>query len=89
MGEAFDATCQDCGTVSNVSLGRGFTFLLQHCEACGKPKALSLREKIDPDDDTFDTCECGGRLSFDAPPRCPDCRSTDLEPIEGTHVLYD
>jgi Zn finger protein HypA/HybF involved in hydrogenase expression len=24
-------------------------------------------------------CRCGGRYRFDAPPRCPKCRSTDIE----------
>jgi hypothetical protein len=89
VGEAFDATCKDCGTVSHVSLGGGFTFVMLHCETCGKPKTISLREPIDPDDDAYGVCECGGGLSHDALPRCSNCRSVDLEPIEGTHVLYD
>jgi predicted Zn-ribbon and HTH transcriptional regulator len=33
-------------------------------------------------------CRCGGNLRFDAPPRCPRCRSTDL--AEGkVSMLYD
>jgi hypothetical protein len=33
-------------------------------------------------------CRCGGRYRFDAPPRCPKCRSTDFE--QGPMgVLYD
>ena len=33
---------------------------------------------------------CGGRFRFDAPPRCPKCRSTELEPDpEGEIERYD
>jgi predicted Zn-ribbon and HTH transcriptional regulator len=33
-------------------------------------------------------CECGGKLSFDAPARCPKCGSTQIE--EGPEIVcYD
>ncbi len=33
---------------------------------------------------------CGGRFRFDAPPRCPKCRSTELEPDpDGSVTMYD
>jgi len=32
------------------------------------------------------TCGCGGRFRFDAPPRCPECRSTDI--AEGEVMMY-
>ncbi len=36
----------------------------------------------------FRRCKCGGRYRFDAPPRCPDCRSTDI--VEGDVTMcYD
>jgi len=28
-------------------------------------------------------CDCGGDYTFDAPPRCSECRSTRLEKVEG------
>jgi len=35
-------------------------------------------------------CECGGRFRFDAPPRCPSCRSTDVRrDPEGQSICYD
>jgi len=34
-------------------------------------------------------CKCGGTFRFDAPPRCPKCKSTDLEDDPGMMVLYD
>jgi DNA-directed RNA polymerase subunit M/transcription elongation factor TFIIS len=33
-------------------------------------------------------CRCGGRLTFDAPPRCPACSSTEIELGQPWH-LYD
>ena len=33
-------------------------------------------------------CRCGGRYRFDAPPRCPRCRSPEVEEGE-INVLYD
>ena len=35
------------------------------------------------------TCKCGGKFSFEAPPRCPRCRSDRYERIGGTITLYD
>jgi len=33
---------------------------------------------------------CGGHFRFDAPPRCPKCRSTEVEYDEnGPSVMYD
>jgi hypothetical protein len=35
-------------------------------------------------------CECGGSYKFDAPPRCPKCRSTELEYDPARpHIMYD
>ncbi len=41
---------------------------------------------------TLEPCPCGGRFRYDAPPRCPDCRSTselwDKDPtVSG--MFYD
>ncbi len=36
----------------------------------------------------FRTCKCGGRYRFDAPPRCPTCRSPDITKGEVT-LYYD
>ena len=41
---------------------------------------------------TLDPCACGGRFRYDAPARCPACRSThevwDRDP-KASHVFYD
>lgn len=35
-------------------------------------------------------CSCGGSFKFDAPPRCPKCRSTKLEyDPRGSSLMYD
>lgn len=33
-------------------------------------------------------CKYGGRFTFDAPPRCPECRSTKIQESDIT-VMYD
>jgi hypothetical protein len=33
-------------------------------------------------------CKCGGKYTFDAPPRCPKCQSTRIEEGKIT-MLYD
>lgn len=34
--------------------------------------------------------KCGGQFRFDAPPRCPKCRSTELESDpDGPNIMYD
>ena len=35
-------------------------------------------------------CECGGAYRFDAPPRCPECRSANLrKDPEARRICYD
>ena len=41
---------------------------------------------------TLELCACGGRFTYDAPARCPGCRSTDDqwdEDLHGAHIFYD
>jgi len=40
----------------------------------GEP--LSRRDYRAAAEATLDSCPCGGRFSYDAPARCPNCRST-------------
>lgn len=90
MGQAFEATCLDCGELFEVNLGGGFFFMLLHCEVCGKPKSVNLRKEIDPEAaDPWGRCRCGGEFSHDAPPRCPKCHSTNYEEIPGTEIITD
>lgn len=34
-------------------------------------------------------CKCGGHYKFDAPPRCPKCRSEDITKESRPHIFYD
>lgn len=35
-------------------------------------------------------CNCGGDYKFDAPPRCPKCRSTETDPdFDEGIIMYD
>lgn len=50
-------------------------------------------ESMSPEDyfdavEGFRKCDCGGRLSFDAPPRCPRCGSLEITLGEVT-ACYD
>ncbi len=41
-------------------------------------------------EDLAGACKCGGHYKFDAPTRCPKCKSTDLRPDpDQPHVCYD
>jgi hypothetical protein len=91
VGESFDARCKQCGTVSNVAVGGGFNFDMLHCEVCGRASARERLKKLEVGGDLeapWGRCDCGGELSYDAPPRCPQCRSTDLGAI-GNYINYD
>lgn len=65
------------------------TVELLHCEICGRAAALERSEMdADPAAATLGSCGCGGKLSLEAPPRCPHCRSSELEPV-GNYINYD
>lgn len=91
MGHTFEAICKACETRFEVSEGSGMIAMPYHCENCGKewwwefgPGGPTGKEPNPP------TCECGGTFSLDAPPRCPACRSTDLErDPNGMSMIYD
>ena len=34
-------------------------------------------------------CKCGGQYKFDAPPRCPKCKSTEMEDTGEIKICYD
>jgi hypothetical protein len=41
---------------------------------------------------TLEPCSCGGSFCYDAPPRCPECRSTEDQwelDREAVQVMYD
>lgn len=73
---------------------------LLRCDRCGGERWVSFMDVDLNWRDTTDVegcaghCTCGGSFALDAPPRCPQCRSTDLLldiAVNGTHYeeFYD
>ena len=91
MGRGFDAICNDCGTKFQVNDGPGMIAMPLHCNNCGK----EWWWEFGPEGPVGNRrphrrCECGGTFTLSAPPRCPNCRSTDFgRDPEGTEILYD
>ena len=83
--------CNECRTAFEVNEDSGMIAMPFHCDRCGKewwwefgPGGPMGKEPAPP------ACECGGRFTEDAPPRCPGCGSPDLsrDPTQ-TEILYD
>lgn len=91
MGRGYQAICKECSTTVEVNDGPGMSAMPFRCEDCGRewwwkfgPGGPMDREANPP------PCKCGGRFTSEAPPRCPQCRSTDLErDPSGYEVMYD
>jgi predicted Zn-ribbon and HTH transcriptional regulator len=53
----------------------------------GEP--LSEEEYHSIVEDMAGSCKCGGKYKFDAPPRCPKCKSDEFEDTKEDFVCYD
>jgi len=51
-------------------------------------RALTRDEYHAAAETTLDACACGGRFTYDAPPRCPECRSTEDQWDEDPHGAW-
>ena len=56
-----------------------------------KSKDLEKLSELDSEEENLreieriaGTCKCGGKPKFDAPPRCPECRSKNIEQVGST-----
>ena len=83
MGCISEAICKDCGTRYPIRMGGGFICNDFHCDKCGELKIVKHEEDFER------KCECGGNYTMDAPPRCPNCRSTNFEHDFTKFSLYD
>ena len=91
MGRGYQAICAQCDTTIEVHEGSGMYAMPFRCEECGLewwwefgPGGPTEKEANPPQ------CECGGRFTSDAPPRCPKCHSTELNrDPSGYEVMYD
>lgn len=93
--------CRNCGHKFTLNDGGGLVCLQLRCDSCGRPKSIYikdsdvLRKAALPDKEycnevekSAGACPCGGKYTFDAPPRCPKCRSTDIDK-GNIIVMYD
>jgi predicted Zn-ribbon and HTH transcriptional regulator len=88
MGGLMGAICKKCKNEFSFASGGGFNFTRLGCDRCDATKTLLYsdleKHKVDFDDDKAleafaGKCLCGGSFRVDAPPRCPKCKSTELE----------
>lgn len=92
MGHEDKARCRACGRRFSVRTGSGIAVAGIHCEDCGHLELFARSEGLPAEDASDPGCfgrctRCQGRLMLAAGPRCPRCRSGDLE-IEAT-ALWD
>ena len=84
MGESGRAHCRGCGHGFGFNTGSGFKVVGIHCEDCGHREQF-IRSDDPPQEDRSDPgcfghcSRCDGRLTYAARPRCPKCRSTELD----------
>ena len=90
MGHGYDAICKGCGTKFEVNEGSGMIAMPFHCDRCGKEWWWQFGPGGPTGEANPPRCECGGTFTMDAPPRCPNCRSLELErDPDGTSKIYD
>lgn len=90
MAQVYQLHCDRCGDPTSVDFSQW------------RPSE-PLESELDDDDDWYTTalvrhveeaaggCECGGHFRVDAPPICPECRSTNIDPDapSGMMGLWD
>ena len=90
MGSQWSAICKECRTKFEVSEGSGMEAMPFHCDRCGKEWWWNFGPRGPGGKASPPECPCGGAFSVNAPLRCPECQSTDLEPDPaGVETLYD
>jgi len=93
-----DTKCINCGYKFRLSIGGTMRAYELRCNICGK-SILVMRKvsggrsclednEIANAEKTARKCSCGGDFKYDAPARCPKCRSTDIETIENGNMLF-
>jgi predicted nucleic-acid-binding Zn-ribbon protein len=98
MGQLLWVTCKDCGFAFKMKDGAGFNFTVVRCDRCGRSKSIGFdarpvnaeeyRNAQNKAELEAGECRCGGTLKLDASPRCPKCRSGQIE--EGETIMdYD
>ncbi len=84
---ALQVRCKDCGRATFVSLEDIYAKEAQDVPGLGADDgSWSIRDRLAGE--LAATCSCGGHYTVDAPPRCPKCRSADLD-IAPPDLMYD
>lgn len=90
MGRGYEAVCQRCHMRVEVHEGPGMVAMPLRCERCGNEWWWEFGPGGPTGEPDAPSCECGGRFTEDAPPRCPSCRSTDVERDPDSYeIMYD
>lgn len=83
MGQGGRVRCRACTHGFTLYKGAGFQSRVVFCADCGRganvPHFGEALGDGDPSACVGICRRCGGAQRLDAPPRCPKCRSTDLE----------
>jgi len=83
-----EAKCNDCGHVFMLREGPLKRATQLKCELCGEErlidnrnfdKDLSFEERISLVEKRAGKCHCGGHFRYNAPSRCPKCKSKNIE----------
>lgn len=90
MGEGFGAICRECSAHFRVHDGSGMASMPFRCDGCGKEWWWEFGDGGPVGDANPPPCECGGRFTEEAPPRCPKCRSKLLARDPAAYgIIYD
>lgn len=92
VGQQGQATCRDCEHSFRLSTSGGFVAQIVFCEDCGRGGSVFHNQQVLGEGDpvaVVGTCShCRGHLRLGASPRCPRCRSAELE-IGPMDLLWD
>ncbi len=86
MGQQKQGKCRQCNHKFTFDTGGGYYFDIMHCDRCGKSKSISKEKQSESKN--YGKCRCRGSYTKDAPIRCPNCRSDDIED-QGTLIHFD
>jgi hypothetical protein len=79
-------SCEHCGRSFQYRLiGNGMNGSFHaYCERCGN--AVVSESLVDPRSIQFDPCACGGRVSYEASPRCPHCSEVLSATVAANYI---
>ena len=90
MGRSFSAICNSCETRFEVNEGSGMIAMPLRCDRCGSEWWWEFGDSGPLGEPNPPACPCGGSFTQEAPPRCLECRSTDLRhDPDGFEIIYD